>query len=257
MYSTGRRFFCKVVVFPRRAGPICKSGTRRAGNACVRWFQIGNHDLNRVAARFGADMVDAMNALTLLLPGTAITYMGEEIGMENTNVRWDQTVDPMGRNAGPDGYRELSRDPARTPYQWDASVSAGFSSNSRPWLPVNPGYWQLNLDAQRRQRRSHYHVYKRLVELRKTPALRRGAFAGHVLSDWVYAFSRWVPPRSCHRHTFERGPARRTVYTRSPNERCRRRDYRPRVVPPTSYDFPFVFNFQKTVLYDYCSRSRV
>lgn len=136
-------------------------------------------------------MVDAMNMLNLLLPGTSFTYMGEEIGMEDTNVRWNQTVDPRGLNAGKDGYRVLSRDPARSPYQWDASVNSGFSSNSTTWLPVNPNYWRLNLDVQKKENWSHYSVYKQLTKLKKTRTIQRGSFDGYILSEWVYAFSRY------------------------------------------------------------------
>ncbi|XP_025411875.1 maltase 2-like [Sipha flava] len=151
---------------------------------------IGNHDNHRVATRMGPEMVDAMNMLNLLLPGTAFTYMGEEIGMEDARVRWNQTVDPMGLNVGRDGYRELSRDPERSPYQWNADVSAGFTVVSSTWLPVNPDYWHLNLAAQKQRSHSHYTVYKRLTALRRTRTMRKGAFEGHVLSEWVYAFSR-------------------------------------------------------------------
>lgn len=136
-------------------------------------------------------MVDAMNMLNMLLPGAAFTYMGEEIGMSDTAVRWDQTVDPRGLNAGPDDFSGLSRDPARTPYQWNATANAGFTAaSSIPWLPVNPNYWKLNLDVQRKQHCSHYTVYKRLVKLRKTRTVQRGSFEGKPLSEWVYAFTR-------------------------------------------------------------------
>ncbi|VVC30056.1 Glycoside hydrolase superfamily,Glycosyl hydrolase, family 13, catalytic domain [Cinara cedri] len=155
---------------------------------------IGNHDQPRVATRFGSEMVDGINMLNLLLPGTVFTYMGEEIGMEDANIRWSQTVDPMGLNAGPEYYKTQSRDPPRSPYQWDASVNAGFTDNPevRTWLPVNPNYWRLNLAAQKNQRDhlSHYAVYKRLAGLRKTRTMQHGVYEGCVVSDWVFAFSR-------------------------------------------------------------------
>lgn len=69
--------------------------------------------------------------INLLLPGTAFTYSGEEIGMVDGIVRWDQTLDPCARNSGPETFREFSRDPARTPFQWDASTSSGKSTFSR------------------------------------------------------------------------------------------------------------------------------
>ncbi|CAG0925520.1 unnamed protein product, partial [Notodromas monacha] len=40
---------------------------------------IGNHDNHRVASRFGSEVIDAINMLVQLLPGTAVTYYGEEI----------------------------------------------------------------------------------------------------------------------------------------------------------------------------------
>ena len=42
-----------------------------------------------------------MNMLLLLLPGTPHTFQGEEIGMKNIQLTYEQTTDPWGRNAGP------------------------------------------------------------------------------------------------------------------------------------------------------------
>nr|CAD7451871.1 unnamed protein product [Timema tahoe] len=86
--------------------------------------QVGNHDNHRAASRF-PHLADAINMIAQLLPGTAVTYMGEEIAMEDTFISWEQTVDPPGLNAGPQRYQLFSRDPERTPYQWDNTTSAG------------------------------------------------------------------------------------------------------------------------------------
>ena len=48
--------------------------------------------------------MDGFNMLSLLLPGVAVTYNGEEIGMTNTLVSWEDTVDPAGINCGPDHF---------------------------------------------------------------------------------------------------------------------------------------------------------
>lgn len=66
--------------------------------------------------------------IVLLLPGTPVTYNGEEIGMEDTDVSWEQTKDTAGINAGPEKYKQFSRDPERTPMQWDAGINAGLCS---------------------------------------------------------------------------------------------------------------------------------
>jgi len=61
----------------------------------------------------------------LLMPGTSVTYYGEEINMDNTFVTWEQTQDPQGCNAGPEYYQRFSRDPQRTPFQWNDQPFAG------------------------------------------------------------------------------------------------------------------------------------
>jgi len=43
--------------------------------------QLGNERTSRVASRFGDEFVNALNMLLLTLPGTALTYYGEELGM--------------------------------------------------------------------------------------------------------------------------------------------------------------------------------
>lgn len=93
------------------------------------FVQIGNHDVGRIADRYGPDTVDALNLLTGVLPGVKIVYNGEEIGMRNAFIRWDQSVDPSGLLLGPEHYTEGSRDPERTPMQWDDTVSAGNCRN--------------------------------------------------------------------------------------------------------------------------------
>lgn len=46
-------------------------------------------------------------------------------GMVDTFISWEDTQDPQGCHWGPDHYQEHSRDPARTPMQWDESKFAG------------------------------------------------------------------------------------------------------------------------------------
>lgn len=48
----------------------------------------------------GEEFVDVMNMLLLLLPGIPTTYYGEEIGMTDIEVSFENTQDPKGRSAG-------------------------------------------------------------------------------------------------------------------------------------------------------------
>ena len=42
-----------------------------------------------------------MNVMLLTLPGTPTTYYGEEIGMSDITVTFEDTQDPWGKNLGP------------------------------------------------------------------------------------------------------------------------------------------------------------
>jgi alpha-glucosidase len=90
----------------------------------ANWL-VGNHDQHRVSARFGDYVVDPLNMIVHLLPGASVTYYGEEIGMQDTEISWEDTVDPSGCNAGPDRYQIFSRDPERTPMQWNSEKNSG------------------------------------------------------------------------------------------------------------------------------------
>jgi len=67
-----------------------------------------------------------------------------------------------------------SRDNARTPYQWDASPNAGFSTGT-PWLKVNPKYTQINLEADLASEDSIFKFYQELTKMRREdPAIIDG-----------------------------------------------------------------------------------
>ncbi len=110
---------------------------------------VGNHDNHRVASRFGTGRANMIIQMAMVLPGIAVIYNGDEIGMVDRPFTYKETVDPAGCNAGPARYFLKSRDPERTPFQWDSTTSAGFSNSTKTWLPVHPNYKTLNLAAQK------------------------------------------------------------------------------------------------------------
>ena len=148
-----------------------------------------NHDQPRSISRYGNDSpeyreVSAKMLATCLhmMQGTPYVYQGEELGMTNvpfTSI--DQFRDLDSINA----YRELveeqkvftseemmrylrykSRDNARTPFQWDDSENAGFSTGT-PWIMVNPNYREINAKDQLERDDSVFHYYQKLIRLRK------------------------------------------------------------------------------------------
>jgi len=67
-----------------------------------------------------------------------------------------------------------SRDNARTPYQWDASENAGFTTG-KPWIKVNPKYTEINLEADRKRSDSIFAYYQKLISMRyEHPAIIDG-----------------------------------------------------------------------------------
>jgi len=157
---------------------------------------IGNHDQPRVASRYGSEKVDALLTLVMTLPGIAVTYNGEEIGMVDfrDGISFEETVDPQACNSYPDGPRDgwqwSSRDPVRTPFQWDDGNFAGFCEcRNRTWLPVNDNYRQLNLALQKSWRKSTFNYYKELSELRKDSTMIEGGYESFVENE-VFAFTR-------------------------------------------------------------------
>ncbi|XP_066995968.2 maltase A1 [Anabrus simplex] len=152
---------------------------------------VGNHDNSRVATRLGTNYVDTMNMLVTLLPGTAITYDGEEIGMtDNRDITFDEGKDPQGCIAGEDHFQDKSRDFERSPFQWDDSKNAGFSTADTTWLPVNQNYKTLNVEAQLKDPKSHLNIYKKLAEARKDPVVQNGDLTTLVVDTNVLSFAR-------------------------------------------------------------------
>lgn len=109
---------------------------------------------------------------------------GEEIGMENyMDISWEMTKDPQACNTNETVYKDFSRDPVRTPFQWDNTKNAGFSKAEETWLPVNPNYLEINLAAQKDDEDSWYNMYRTLIKIRKEPAFKFGETMVKGLKD--------------------------------------------------------------------------
>jgi alpha-glucosidase len=141
-------------------------------------YFFSNHDQPRQWDRYGDgkhndQIAKLMAVLELTTRGTPQMYYGEELGMRTTDpARIEDVHDPIGKLGWP---KEKGRDGERTPMQWDASAGAGFTTGTKPWLPVPPSAREYNVDAESKNADSILACYKRLLGLRKSEkALRDG-----------------------------------------------------------------------------------
>lgn len=134
-------------------------------------YVLGNHDVSRVANRIGADQARLAAMLLLTLRGTPFIYYGDEIGMTDGQITSEKIQDRFGELVA-----GRSRDPERTPMQWNSDVNAGFSE-AKPWLAVSRNHDSINVTTQQKEPSSILHLYRRLLHYRKqTPALQRGTW---------------------------------------------------------------------------------
>ena len=154
---------------------------------------IGGHDKPRIASRIGAAQARVAAMLHLTLPGTAVLYAGDEIGMPQMPVPPERVRDPFEILLP--GYG-LGRDPQRTPMRWSPEPGAGFTTGE-PWLPIGPAVETLNVASQQRDPGSILALYRALLRLRRSePLLRTGTYEPLRGGSAVLAFRRTAPGQS-------------------------------------------------------------
>ncbi len=148
---------------------------------------LANHDQARMVTRFGNDSPQfrelsskMLTTFIMTMRGTPYYYNGDELGM--TNIRFTKIEDynDVGtrneyqyvKNHGGDTAAYLqrkafeSRDNGRTPFQWNSTTNAGFTTG-KPWLKVNPNYTTINEEAQEKDSNSILNYFRKVVKLRK------------------------------------------------------------------------------------------
>jgi oligo-1,6-glucosidase len=171
-----------------------------------------NHDQPRAVSRFGDTGLHRVRSAKMLatclhmMQGTPFIFQGEELGM--TNVKWfniEAYQDIETRNMYAQAVLQQgqphsgvmasihakSRDNARTPMQWSASLNAGFTEGT-PWLALNDNFSQVNAAQALADAESVFHHYRQLIALRKAwPVLVEGEFELLLLKHpALFAFTR-------------------------------------------------------------------
>ncbi len=171
-----------------------------------------NHDQPRMVTRFGDDSPELRNlsakvltTFLLTMRATPIFYNGDELGM--TNIKFDDISDYRdietlsmykyieGKKGNVkrflDDQKIGARDNSRTPFQWDGTPNAGFTTGT-PWLKVNADHTFINQQAQDADPNSVLNYFRRLVHLRKErPALVYGHYTLYdETHPQVFAYTR-------------------------------------------------------------------
>ena len=150
-----------------------------------------NHDQSRAVSRYGNDAPEFREASAKMLYNFLLTqratpylYNGDEIGMSNIRFKnIEQYNDLQTRNKYNIilneskekaakyllNQQELSRDNSRTPMQWDATATAGFTTG-KPWLPINENKTTVNVAASEKDKNSILYYVRKMTALRKTNA---------------------------------------------------------------------------------------
>jgi len=188
------------------------------GTAPPVWV-LGNHDFKRLASRWGAwtdARTDARMRLVPLLqlglPGSAVIYQGDELGMREQRLPRRLIADPPGQRFWP---IYPGRDGCRTPMAWTDAQHAGFST-SDPWLPLHRDHATRNVRSQRADPGSIWSAWHQMLALRRQlPALRTGRLllpqashphlltylrsgensAARVIANMSNQVRSWRPPR--------------------------------------------------------------
>jgi alpha-glucosidase len=139
-----------------------------AGRICNA---TSNHDFKRAISRYTDnemhfDSVARLNmALGLTLRGSYCLYQGEELGLPQAELSFDQLQDPYDKMLYP---LHVGRDGCRTPMVWNHDKShGGFTSSDTPWLPVPDVHHSRAVDVQETQQNSVLNAYKRFLNFRK------------------------------------------------------------------------------------------
>lgn len=173
---------------------------------------LGNHDQPRMLTRWGNDAPEYREASSKMLTtfllsmhATPYYYFGDELGMNN--IKFDKIEDYRDiesinyykklkdekgdLNYFLQGQKISARDNGRTPFQWNNTTNAGFTTGT-PWLKVNPNYKEVNVAAEEKDPNSILNYFRKAVKLRKAlPELVYGKYdlVGKN-NEQVYAYTR-------------------------------------------------------------------
>ncbi len=160
-------FLSEESLTPKRVRQVLTEfgGAARDGWAC---WAFSNHDVMRHATRWAKNPADRTAilkqtaSLMLSLRGSACLYQGEELGLTEAELAFEDLQDPYGIRFWP---KFKGRDGCRTPMVWDSSVLGGFT-DGKPWLPVPEEHLANAVSAQSGMQGSLLEHYRSTLAFR-------------------------------------------------------------------------------------------
>jgi alpha-glucosidase len=156
-------------------------------------WAIGNHDVQRVATRWGKgetnpDLVKMLNGMLFSLRGSICSYQGEELGLTEAPIEFDQLQDPFGITFWP---MFKGRDGCRTPMPWTKDAEQAGFSKVTPWLPIPLAHAEKAVDTQETDPESILNSYRHFLAWRKQqPILISGDIRFVNANESILAFER-------------------------------------------------------------------
>lgn len=174
-----------------RVEEVFKRVDRVASDGWACWA-YSNHDVIRHATRWNLsdEALRLHTTMQMCLPGSVCLYQGEELGLPEAEVAFEDLQDPYGIQFWPEFK---GRDGCRTPMVWEAgAANAGFSLSKSSWLPVSQLHTRRAVDLQEGDKRAMLHHYRSAIALRRNhQALRDGAHDTIKAVGNVVSFRRW------------------------------------------------------------------
>ncbi len=179
-------------VTPSRVSQIVSDFGAAAVDGWACWA-FSNHDVVRHASRLEADGASAgwprmLIGLLGALRGSICLYQGEELGLAESDVAFEDLQDPYGIRFWP---KFKGRDGCRTPMVWDNSApNAGFT-NGKPWLPVSTTHAVLAVNVQEADQNSMLNHYRAFLHFRRShPSMVKGEIDFIHADEQTLAFTR-------------------------------------------------------------------
>ncbi len=169
-----------------------------------------NHDQAHFISRGGDDGEKRYETATMyaamfyLLKGTPFLYQGIEFGTPDPHYDALSDFNDVETYNYYEAYRDKlseeellarinfgSRDNVRRPLCWDNSKNYGFSSADKTWIALHSRGAEVNLAQDRKNAKSVFEFYKRLLALRNgSDAVKYGVFEDRTQGKGYFAYTR-------------------------------------------------------------------